>query len=170
MIIALSGTPGCGKTSVAKILKKKFAVIDLNRLVVRKKLYAGYDKKRKTWIADIDKVEKFIKNEIKKYGKKAVLIDSHLSHLLPASIIDIVIVLRCDPKELEKRLKKKKWSNEKIRENVEAEIIGLISWEAKQRHKNVFEIDTTGRTAEQVAQKLLKGLISNNKKHIEWLK
>ncbi len=161
MIIALTGTPGCGKTRVAKLLAKtRFVHIDLNKLIAKEKLYSGWDKKRKTWIADIDKVEKFIKAEIKKYGR-SVVIDSHISHLLPASFVDIVVVLRCDPQELEKRLKRKRWNKNKVQENCEAELIGLILFEARKKHKKVLEIDTTGRTPKQVARKLLKGLINN---------
>ena len=83
-----------------------------------------------------------ITNFVKKRTKKGDwIIDSHLSHLLPPKIIDKVIVLRCDPTELERRLRKKGWSRKKIQENVEAEMIGLIAWEAR-KHRKVLEIDS----------------------------
>ncbi len=156
-VIALTGTPGTGKSSIARILKKKgFAVIDLNYEVRRRKLYSAYDRKRKTYVADMKKVGKFIKNILKteKYRDKQIIIDSHLSHLLPASIIDAVIVLRCSPEALEKRLEKRGWNREKIRENIEAEIIGLIEYEARKKHRKVFMIDTTKLKQGQIAKKL----------------
>lgn len=157
MIIALTGTPGCGKTAVAQQLAEKgFVHIELNRIITRRKLYSGYDKKRKTWIADINKVEKFIKSYAKKYGNKRIIIDSHISHLLPAKLVDVVIVLRCSPGVLEKRLEKKHWNKKKIIENKEAEIIGLISWEARKKHKKVFEIDATNKKPKQIADDVRK--------------
>lgn len=158
-VIALTGTPGTGKTSVAKIMKKKgFVVIELNFEIKKHKLYSGYDRKRKTYVADLGKIEKFLKKELKseRYGNKQVIIDSHLSHLLPSRIVDAVIVLRCEPAALEKRLKKKGWSAEKIRENAEAETIGLIEYEARKKHGKVFAIDTTKIIPRQVARKIVE--------------
>lgn len=146
-MIALTGTPGTGKTNVAKILKDKFTVIDLNKIIKKEKLYSGYDRKRKTYIADLKKIEKFLR----KINKENLIIDSHLSHLLPKNLIDIVIVLRCEPEELKKRLKRKRWNKNKTQENYEAELIGLISFEAK-KHKKVLEIDTTNKKPEKVAK------------------
>ncbi len=162
-VIALTGTPGTGKTGVAEILRKKdFAIIELNSEIKKRKLYSNYDKKRKTYVADMKKVEKFLEKELKseKYKNKTAIIDSHLSHLLPRSIIGAVIVLRCEPAVLEKRLAKKGWSMEKIRENVESEIIGLIEYEARKKHRKVFVIDSTnlkpGKIAERIKHLSLK--------------
>lgn len=160
-VIALTGTPGTGKSKVARMLKKKgFAIIDLNRVIRMRKLYSRYDKKRKTYVANMKKSEKFLRMELKsgKHKNKTIIVDSHLSHLLPANLIDIVIVLRCDPEELEKRLKKKGWNAEKIRENAEAEIIGLIEYEARKKHGKVFAIDSTKLKPEQVAEKVIRAM------------
>lgn len=156
-VIALTGTPGTGKSSAAEILKKKgFAVIELNYEIKKRRLYSAYDRKRKTYVADFRKIERFLRTELKsgKYKNKTIIIDSHLSHLLSSSLIGSVIVLRCDPAELEKRLKKKGWNAEKICENEEAEIIGLIEYEARKKHKKVFVIDATKIKSEQVASKI----------------
>jgi len=156
-VIALTGTPGTGKSSAAKILRKKgFAVIELNSEIRKHMLYSAYDRKRKTYVADFGKIEKFLKAELKqeKYQNKIALIDSHLSHLLSSRIVDAVIVLRCEPAVLEKRLAKKGWNRGKIRENVEAEIIGLIEYEAHKKHRKVFTVDTTRLKSVQVARKI----------------
>lgn len=141
MRIALTGTPGTGKTTLSRLLAKKtkFRVLYLNKAVVRYKLYSGYDRERKTYVADIKKINDFVKKRTKKGDW---IIDSHLSHLLSPKIIDKVIVLRCDTKELERRLRRKHWSKKKIEENVEAEMIGVIAWEAR-KHKIVLEVDAT---------------------------
>jgi len=156
-VIALTGTPGTGKSSASKTLNKKgFAVIELNSEIKKRRLYSSYDRKRKTYIANFRKIEKFLKKELKseKYKNKTTIIDSHLSHLLPSSLVGAVFVLRCEPLVLEKRLKKKGWNAEKIRENLEAEIIGLIEYEARKKHKKVFVIETSKLKPEQIAMKI----------------
>jgi adenylate kinase len=64
-----------------------------------------------------------------------------------------VILLRCHPKKLKKRLLGKKWSAQKVIENVDAEALDVILCEAVEIHlpKNIFEIDTTNRTITEVA-------------------
>lgn len=99
MIIALTGTPGTGKTSISKVLQEKgFEVVDLNRIACEKDFLIGTDKKRDSKIVDIDKINRYIeKNYI---GKDVVIVEGHISHLL--KIVDKVIILRCHPKQLEK--------------------------------------------------------------------
>lgn len=164
-VIALTGTPGTGKTGVSRMMKKNgFAVIELNSEIRKRKLYSAYDRKRKTYVADFGKIEKFLKKELKqeKYHNKIVLIDSHLSHMLPTNLIGSVIVLHCEPSALEKRLKERSWNAEKIRENMEAEIIGLIEYEARKRHRKVFAVDATKLTAKKTAEKIEHHLTKDN--------
>ena len=62
MKIALTGTPGTGKTSVSKVLeKRKLKVIDLNKLAIEKDFIIGYDKKRDSKIIDINRLNNFFK-------------------------------------------------------------------------------------------------------------
>jgi len=165
MKISITGTPGCGKSTVSKILAKRLDLkhININRIIKSKRLYSSYDKKRRAYIADIRKV--------RTYTKKLddVVLDSHLSHDLNP---DMVFVLRCRPYELEQRMKKRSWRRAKIEENLEAEIIGSISWEARQKNKKVFDIDTTKRTPLQVAKKIESYIKGRSKKseNIDWLK
>ena len=52
------------------------------------------------------------------------ILEGHFSHEFDN--IDKIIVLRCDPKVLVKRLSERGYSKEKVRENLEAEAIGTI--------------------------------------------
>ena len=167
MIIAITGTPGCGKTTVSRALNKKlkYKLIDLNKTIKKNKIYSGYDRKRKSYIVDINKLKKSFKT----FKKENMIIDSHLSHFLP---LDIIIVLRCQPNELDRRMRLKKWNKEKRRENFEAELIGLISYEARQLNKNVYEIDTSdGKTSRIIndIMKVLKGKGDKFRKQINWM-
>ena len=165
MLIALTGTPGTGKTSVSKILKENgFKVIDLNRVACKKDFLLGRDEKRDSVIVD---VEKFNEHVNKNYsGKDFVFIEGHLSHLLKS--VDKVIILRCHPDKLKKNLSKKGWKEEKIKENLEAEILDIILCETVEIHpeKNIFEIDSTSKSADSVASSIME-IIENKFKIIK---
>ena len=158
-VINISGTPCTGKTKISKLLSKKlgYKLIQINELAEKLKAFTGYDEKRKCKILDMKKLEKEI-NKI----KGNVIIEGHTSHLFPA---DIVIVLRCNPEILKKRLEKIYPSKPlKVKENLEAEILGVITSEAVMNNKKVYEIDTSENTAEENVNdiiKILDGKIDN---------
>ena len=161
MLIGLTGTPGTGKTSVSKILEKRrgWKVVYLNDLIKEEHLYSEVDEERDSVIADMELIRErlsgILEEEKGQHAEKAkvngeekeniTIIESHLAHY----ITDIVIVLRAYPPELKKRLEKRGYSEEKINENAEAESIDLILAEAFEWCKKVFEVNTTGRTAEE---------------------
>ncbi len=148
MIIALTGTPGTGKTTVCGILsehsqyRKQFHIIDLNKIVLGEKLYTGKDETRDTYEADMDKLEERVKQITSQVQQGMdIIMEGHLSHLLPA---DVIIVLRTHPVALRKRLgKRKNYSFSKVKENADAEALDVILVESAERSKNVFEINTT---------------------------
>ena len=161
-IIIVSGTPGTGKTTIAKKLAKKlnYHYIDVNKLISEYKLYGGYDRKRRTKIVDIVKLNKFLINYIKQLKKqkdkpKGTIIDSHLSHYLPRKDVDACIVAKCDIKELNIRLKRKKFHKAKVQENLQAEIFDVCYNEALERRHKVIVVDTTkGFNINRIAKQL----------------
>jgi adenylate kinase len=158
MFIGLTGTPGTGKTSVSRLLEKKrnWKVIHLNDLIKDEHLYTEIDEKRDAVIVDMELIREYLQKTIdgnecegKHEGKdEVVIVESHLAH----HIADIVIVLRACPSELEMRLKTRGYSDEKIKENIEAEALDVILVEAFEWCKKVFEINTTGKNIEEVGQ------------------
>ena len=153
MLIALSGTPGTGKTAVAKVLAKKLTwrLIELNKLAEKNSFFCGYDKERKTKIADVGKIKKRVTEIAKK--EKNLIIESHYAHEIPS---DVTIILRCDMSELKKRMEKKGWRKEKIKENLQAEIFQVCGEEARQLKRKVVEVDTTGKSPTQVAEEIVQ--------------
>ncbi len=147
MIIALTGTPGTGKTTVCRLINEHYTIIDLNKLVIDEKLYTGKDKKRDSYIADIEKLEKRVRQMLDK-SQDDFIMEGHLSHFLPA---DAIIVLRTHPLILRERLEKRGYSFEKIAENADAEALDVILVEASQMSDKVFEIDTTDMSPQHVA-------------------
>ncbi len=149
-VICVTGTPGTGKTTIAKKLAKKldFYYLDVNESVKKHKLSEGYDKKRRTKIVNIKKLSGFLIHYIKQFKNSnkefnGIIIDSHLSHYLPKKCIDFCIITKCGIEELNKRLKKKKFHKGKIQENLQAEIFDICYNEAVERKHNVIVVDTT---------------------------
>jgi adenylate kinase len=147
MIISISGTPKTGKTSVS-----------LNKLASKKRLYLGYDRTRKSRIVDIKK----LRAEVRRLSKahKNLILESHYSHDMPC---DVIVVLRTNPAELRKRMRKKGWPKRKTEENVEAEIMEIVKGEALESAKRVLEMDTTGRTPAWVAEQIARRLRLKNR-------
>lgn len=147
MRVALTGTPGTGKTTVASHLETDLDVIDLNRLVEDEDLTAGEDAKRDSWIADLTALRNHLA------GRDDVVFESHLAHHLP---VDRVVVLRCHPVELERRLRERGASVEKAAENADAEALDVVLAEAVAEHGEgaVYELDTTDRSPDAVAREV----------------
>jgi adenylate kinase len=165
MIIAITGTPGVGKSSIASVLRENgYEVVDLFKIAVDNGFVDGNDEERHSWIVNVDKLNDYVKKNYARDG--IVFIDSHLSHCLKCA--DRVIILRCHPTELRKRLSFKGWSDEKVKENLEAEILDVILVEAVDIHPagNIFEIDTTGKSSEEVMSSFNE-IINNTFKHMK---
>ena len=176
MIISISGVGGSGKTAVSKELVKllnekikrraeKFKLIPLNKLAKEKNAYIGYDKRRRSSIVGMGKLRKELVCVKKKHHN--IVMEGLFAHFLKA---DIVIILRCNPDVLERRLRKKyKWPT-KITENVEAEMISLITEETLPLHLpgTIFEVNTTKKTAKNTANTIEK-IISNENERMKYV-
>ncbi|MCX6712025.1 MAG: adenylate kinase family protein [Candidatus Woesearchaeota archaeon] len=143
MIICITGSVSTGKTTLAKRIASKIKgkYIDVNKIITKYKLSEGYDKKRKSKIVDIKKLNKVLIDLIKK--SKNLVIDSHLSHYLPKKYVDLCIVTKCNLKILKKRLEKRGYDKDKIRENLDAEIFDVCLNEAKEKGHKIKIINTT---------------------------
>lgn len=143
MKLAITGTPGVGKTTVADLLKEEdYDVLDLNEFIKERGLRGDKDDERDTFPVDIHEL-------IDTYPEAPLhdIVEGHLSHYLG---ISRTVVLRCDPNELKERVRTKDWHEEKRLENIEAEMMDVILSEAMYECEDVYEIDTTDKTPDEV--------------------
>ncbi len=156
-IIIVTGTPGTGKTNVAKFIARKLnaGYVDINDLIKKQKIYFSYDRKLKTYLVNPKRLIPVLRKIIKE-SKSNLVIDGHLSHYLSKKDATLCIVTKCNLKVLEKRLKKRKYSKEKIRENLDSERFDVCLVDAAAGKHMIRIIDTTKGIKKLNLDKLLK--------------
>ena len=147
---ALTGTPGTGKTTISALLQN-----DLISLSDYYEKFSDGKTKDGECVVNIERLESSIKS------LEWEIAEGNFSHLL--SIIDKVIVLRCDPAVLVNRLKERNYSNKKIRENLEAEAMGIIYSETVRNYgiENLIQVDTSKKTSKECSV-IIRDYINNN--------
>lgn len=149
MRLAVTGTPGTGKTTVSRLLADELdaAYFDVTQ-EVREGASEGYDEERGVPVADTEALREAVPEE-------DVVIDGHIAHRLEP---DAVVVLRCAPDVLRGRLEERGWSNEKVRENIEAEALDIVLAEVIETEAPVFEFDTTEATPDETVERVVRAV------------
>lgn len=162
-ILIISGTPGTGKTTISNKISRFIdaKVISLNELAISENLIEKYDTKRETSVINDKKLINFIIETIeynKKENPEFLIFESHFSDIVPEQYIDFVIILRCDPDELHNRLKRRGYKKEKVRENVQSEILGncVNYFMNKPLNTPILEIDTSKMSIESITKTIVK--------------
>lgn len=154
MRIALSGTPGTGKTACARELRRLGEnVIGLNALAARRGLLGRADPRRHTREVLLGQLGRVLDREL--CGGGRYFLEGHVAHLLP---VDFAVVLRCSPPVLRRRLARRSYPAGKILENSLAEALDTITTESVclLGRRRVIELDTTRRKAASVAAELAR--------------
>jgi adenylate kinase len=175
-LIVMTGVPGTGKTTVSKLLAAELHAehIELSRLVKEGGLSQGWDEARATTIADMKALRHAIANIVENTTSN-VVIDGHYSpEVSPREETNLVVVLRRAPWVLKKDLQARGYSTRKVRENVEAELLGTCLADAltSQDPTKVCEIDTTGETSEETVRfilAVLDGDVNCTHGEVDWM-
>ncbi|WP_011977167.1 adenylate kinase family protein [Methanococcus maripaludis] len=173
MIIAITGTPGVGKSTVSNLLFEKLksggkdiACINITEVVSKNGLYLEKDIEMDSYVVDFDKLNKYIQS----VGTEDLILDGHVSHYLNP---DYIIVLRANPLLIKNRLESRNYSSEKVKENVEAELLDVCLVESieKNDESKIFEIDCSEKDPEKIVNEILMFLDLKNPEYgnISWL-
>ena len=168
MSIVITGNPGVGKHTVTKkiVQLKKFQILDINKIA----LEAGiYEKKDNTLDVDVSKLKKILKNKV---TEKSLIVGHLAPYVLTKSQVTKVIILRKSPYKLASIYKKRKYPSKKIKENLESEILGIITNDAIKKFgkTKTYQIDTTLDSISKTVKRILKildGKIEDDE--IDWL-
>lgn len=144
LVIALTGVPGTGKTTVAEHLADVLTVVSANELADRVDAVAGYDQERRATIVDEEALRERSRGAL---PEDDTLVEGALAHHCDPNV---VLVLRCHPDHLRDRLAGRGWTEAKVEENVMAETLDAILQEV--HVEDAWEIDTTDRTPTEIAQ------------------
>ena len=111
--IGVIGTPGCGKTTLCN--QMNLPILSVEHLAMMHDCLGEMDEDGSSPV-DVEKLAKSWQPP-----EELTLIDGHLAHHLP---VDALIILRCDPSILRKRLEARGYSEQKVTANVEVEMLG----------------------------------------------
>lgn len=175
--VVITGNPGVGKHTCAKFVSEKLGkakLIDINRVILSNNAVT-LPTSAVNGIGEIDvkKTEKLILEEIKK--TKDVVIVGHLApYVLRTTGIDLVAVLRRSPYLLAKIFRQRKYTPMKMKENIAAEILGITLYDSVETFgkERVAELDTTGKTPQDIAKDIVSKLQKKSRKQIgiiDWL-
>jgi adenylate kinase len=173
--LVITGNPGVGKHTSAKIIAEKIdaKIIDINDVAIDnnargKNTDLGFD-------VDVKKLVRVLEKLLK--TKRDLVLVGHLApYVLKPADISLVAVLRRSPYELEKALKKRGYGVDKVRENVASEILGTSLYDSLKTFgkRKVAEFDTTGKSPEETGYEILAALQKKPKSKpkllgIDWL-
>ncbi|AJA93165.1 AAA domain protein [Candidatus Nitrosopelagicus brevis] len=168
--LVITGNPGVGKHTIADLFTKQnssYQIFDINKFAIEKGLGEQTDD-------GIEVDTKKLKNEIQKLNLEKLLIVGHLApYVLDESNIEYVIILRKNPYELIKIYEKRKYQNQKIKENAGSEVLGVIANDSITSFgkEKSFEVDATDKTPEVILKRIQD--IMNNQESgdiVDWLK
>ena len=152
--IFITGTPCTGKTTVSEMLSSKLGcrLIKINDLAIENDFVLGIDDEKGYKVIDIPALNEKVA-EIIGESDELLIFEGHLAHLCDGA--DKVIVLRVRPETLRSRLEGRDYSEAKIRENLEAEAMGVCTAEAYDIYgESISEIDVSDLTLDEIVDEL----------------
>lgn len=170
MLKIITGTPGTGKHTVARILARKLELelIDVNKVSINE----GIAKKNGQVLeVDVLKLKKILG---KKTPKNALLVGHLAPYVVSKNKIEIAVVLRRNPYNLERVYKKRRYDKKKLLENLGSEIIGITYYDMIKNagHNKTFQFDTTNKSVSSTVKKI-ESLFAKGKAkedNVDWLK
>lgn len=157
MRIVITGSPGTGKSIIARLLSKKMGLelVNIKKIVEQRKLSSPKHE------VDVKKLASAMRSLQR---KKSYVVEGHLACeiKLPS---DFIFILRSHPDILKKRMAKRGYGKKKIDENLMAEMLDYCTQRVEHVYrKKPLELDTTSRTPEESAKAVEKAIKQKKKK------
>ena len=132
MKLAITGTPGVGKTSVGKALGKELKIKVFNeKEFALEKGIGRWDSEENELVVPLEKLEKEINSLLE--TEQNVIIEGHM--LCEISLdVDFIVLITLDPELLEERLGARQYGAPKIQDNVFCEGIDYCKKHAGRKY------------------------------------
>jgi adenylate kinase len=169
--LVITGNPGVGKHTAAFELRKilDFTVIDINDLAIKHHAFLQMPNLE----IDSKKIANIIESKLGE-SQRTIIVGHIAPYVLNKEWIDLAIVLRKSPYAILSTLENRKYSAEKIRENVASEILGITLYDSIQcfGKEKLAELDTTQSTPTEICENIISLIsIKTNRKIgvVDWL-
>ena len=167
MSIVITGNPGVGKHTITEEIAEKLelSILDINSIAKDAGLF---EKNKDTYNVDTSKLEKILEQKI---SEKKIIVGHLAPYVLDKNKVKIVIVLRRDPYDLISVYKERRYTDEKSKENLGSEVLGIIAHDTISKfQEKAFQINTSGKSIREVVEKVMT-LISSNEgnEEVDWL-
>jgi len=167
MSIVITGNPGVGKHTITQEIAEKLelSIIDINSIAKDAGLF---EKNKDTYDVDTAKLEKILEQKI---SEKKVIVGHLAPYVLDKNKVKIVIVLRRNPYDLISVYKERKYTDEKSKENLGSEVLGIIAHDAISKfQEKAFQINTSGKSIQEMVEKVMTMISSNEgNEEVDWL-
>lgn len=165
----ITGNPGTGKHTIAKLISKKLnlEIIDINNVAKNEGVF-----KKNNGVLDVD-VNK-LKKIINKIASEESILVGHLApYVISQKNVEMAVVLRKNPYKLGSTYKKRNYTDKKSLENLGSEILGIIHYDTIHEfgQEKTFQIDTSDKSISSTVKKvglIFKG-IRVKEENVDWL-
>ncbi|WWC87660.1 uncharacterized protein L201_002550 [Kwoniella dendrophila CBS 6074] len=162
-VILITGTPGTGKTLHSTLLSEELNSdsniqmkhLNIGDIVKENSFHEGWDDEWKCWIVDEERLLDYLETVINPENgpsQTGFILDHHDPSLFPERWIDLAVVLTCDNSVLHERLTARNYSQNKITENVTAEIMETCLNETRESYDEeiIVELKSQGKEDDEI--------------------
>lgn len=150
--ILITGTPGTGKTCTSELLAEAtgFKHVNVGKLIKEKAFHCGKDTNFDSYVLDETSEDKLLDAMEVILADGGCIVDFHSCAFFPKRWFDIVLVIRTETRVLYDRLKKRGYSDKKVSENMECEIMQVVLDEARESYDAKVVQELRGNTLEDL--------------------